>query len=568
MYNDDVAEIFYELSEMEEIEGKKWESLAYRKIANNISALGEDIREVYKRGELRKIDGVGPAIEKKIIQYIEQGKIDLYERLREKYPVDFKQMRRIQGLGPKKISLLYTKLGIKNVDDLKKAIDLHRVADLTGFGGKSEEKLQKSLSVFLSSGPSRIPLATAYRDIMAMLEYLIKSDSFGKIEVAGSIRRMKETIGDVDIISATSDREKAGDFFVNSDFVSGIVVKGESKITVNLKIGITCDLRFTNKESYGACLQYFTGSKDHNVHLRDLALTKGMKLNEYGLFKGDMKIAGETEESVYKALGLEYIEPELRENTGEIEASLSGHLPKLVQYSDVKGDLHVHSSDSDGMNTVEEMLRAAEKNELEYIALTNHSENLKVANGLDEKRFADLNEKIDALSSKSTVKILKGVELEILKDGSLDLSQSTLDNMDFVLASLHQHVSSSREENTLRIINAIRSGKINAIAHPTGRIIGSREPYSIDLDSVVRECVDNNVMLEINGSPERSDLPFDLVKRFRDSGIMFSLGSDAHNTSDLFNLRFATAIARRGWLDGGKIANTLSLKELLKVLKR
>lgn len=567
MFNDDLAEIFYELSEMEEIEGKRWESLAYRKVAASISALGEDIREVYKRGELRNIDGVGTAIEKKIIQYVEQDRIDLYERFKEKYPIDFKQMRKIQGLGPKKIAALYTELGIRNVDDLRKAIETHRISGLPGFGRKSEENLQKSLEIFLTAGSSRIPLASAYRDIVALLECLKSSGNFGKIEVAGSTRRMKETIGDVDIISVSTNREKATDFFINSGFVNGVVVKGESKVTVNLKIGITCDLRFTDDDSYGACLQYFTGSKDHNVHLRDLAVSKGMKLNEYGLFQGDRKVAGETEESVYNALGMKYIEPELRENTGEIQAAISGHLPELVKYPEIKGDLHVHSRDSDGQNTLEEIIEAAENTGLEYIALTNHSKDLKVANGLDEKRFADLNERIDVMSSKSRLKILKGVELEILRDGSLDLPYSVLDDMDFVLASLHQHVSMQREENTDRIIKAVESGYVNAIAHPTGRLIGSREPYRMDLERIVAACVDNNVMLEINGSPERSDLPFDLVKRFKDSGVIFSLGSDAHRISDLFNLRFATAIARRGWLEKKNILNTLGLKEFLKAVK-
>jgi DNA polymerase (family 10) len=377
---------------------------------------------------------------------------------------------------------------------------------------------------------------------------------------------MRESIGDVDMLASSTRRREASEAFIGSEFVSGVVVAGESKITVNLKIGITCDLRFIDADSIGAALQYFTGSKDHNVHLRDLAVSKGYKLNEYGLFKGENRIAGRDEKSIYENLGLEFIEPELRENTGEIEAALNGTLPDIVKYEDIKSDLHMHTNDSDGRNSLEEMLERAKKNGLEYLAMTNHSAGLKIAHGLDPERFSELNARIEEESKKLGIPALKGVELEILRDGSLDLTGNTLDRMDYVLAALHQYISQDRKENTDRVVKAIQSGRVNAIAHPTGRLIGTREPYNIDLDTVIEKCLENHVFIEINGFPERSDLPADIVRRVQNAGVRFALGSDAHGVADLRFIRFATAIARRGWLTPDKVVNTLSLSDFKKLI--
>ena len=566
MFNDELSEVFSELADMEEIEGQKWESMAYRRVAMSIAGLGEDIREISRRNELRKIDGVGAAIEKKIQQYIEEGRITTYDNLKKKYPVDFKQLRKIQGLGAKKIASLYVNLGITNVSDLRAAIESHKISKLPGFGEKTEMNLSKSLEVSLSAGPARVPLGKAYPDIIELKNFLDDSSLFGRVTVAGSTRRMKETIGDVDILAVARDKSKAAEILVESDRVSGTVVRGESKITVNLKIGITCDLRLIEEESFGAALQYFTGSKEHNIHLRNIAIASGMKLNEYGLFRGDMRIAGRTEAEIYSGLGMEFIEPELRENTGEIEAAISHTLPDIVGYEQIRGDTHAHTVESDGSNTVEEMMLQARKNGLEYIVFTNHSKSLRVANGLDEIRFHDFNGRIDEASSRLNFPALKGVELEILKDGSLDLGEDVLSEMDFVLASLHQFVTGDSDENTGRVVKAIQSGLINGIAHPTGRLIGKREPYKLDMDRIISECSAAGVCLEINGDPFRSDLPADIVRRARNTGVKFTLGSDAHNVADLSNLRFATAIARRGWLEKGQVINTLTLENFKKVM--
>lgn len=566
MYNQDLAAVFEEMGDIEEIEGNKWESIAYKRVAASILSLGEDVRELAKRNELRNIDGVGAKSELKIIQYIKEGKISHHEHLKEKYPIDFTTLRKIQGLGPKKIFTLFAELGVRNVKDLERTIDSGSISKLPGFGRKSQDNLKRGLETFKKGFAGRILLGSAYDEIRGMRDRMLESDLFSRAEIAGSFRRMKETIGDADILAVSKDRSRASDFFTNMEGVESVVVKGESKVTVNLKLGITCDLRFIDAESFGAALQYFTGSKDHNVKLRDLAINKGMKLNEYGLYSGDGVVASRVEKDIYEALGLQFIEPELRENSGEIELSATRSLPLLVKYDDVRSDLHMHTTDSDGKNTLEEMIAAAAARNLSYIAITNHSKNLKIANGLDEERFEEFNERIDSCNEQPGIRVLKGVELEILKDGSLDLKNDILEKMDFVLASLHQQVSSDRTENTKRVVSAIRSGSVDAIAHPMGRMIGSREAYHLDMDRIFTECAEHDVFLEINGYPERSDLPSDLVKRAKSFGVRFTLGSDAHNRNELRNIVFATGIARRGWLTSDDVVNTRSYEEFKKLL--
>ena len=567
MFNDELSEIFSEMADIEEIEGKRWESLAYRKVSGNIAALGEDIREIYRRNELRKIEGVGDAIAKKISQYINEGRITAYDEMKKKYPINFRDLRKIQGLGPKKIAILFTQLGVTNISQLSDAINSHKIAELPGFGSRSEEKLKKSLETFQQIGSNRILLSKGLREIEYIREHLLASGLFERVEAAGSSRRMRETVGDIDLLAISGNVESATDYFLSLDRIDGAVSRGESKVTVNLKIGITCDLRFIEADSFGAALQYFTGSKDHNVRLRDLAISRGMKLNEYGLFAADQKIAGASENEIYEKLGLMYIPPELREDKGEIDAALAGKIPRLIEYEEVKGDLHMHTFDSDGMASLEDMAVAAKASGLEYIAITNHSKSLMIANGLNEERFNTFNEEIERISEKLGFSILKGVELEILKDGSLDLSSPLLKKMDFVLGAMHQFVSQDREENTNRLLKAIRSGLVNSIAHPTGRLIGSRPPYQLDMDRIMEACASEGVFLEINGSPERSDLPSDLARRAAGFGVKFTLGSDAHNTNDLSNIRIATAVARRGWLTKNDIINAMNLKDLQKALR-
>ncbi len=568
MLKDELSRILDEMGDIEEIEGKRWEALAYRKASASIAATGKDIRELYRNGTLREIEGVGEAIEKKIRQYIEIGKIDKYEEMKKKYPIDFITLRKLQGLGPKKILSLYEKLGITDIESLKKAVYERKISSLAGFGPKSEESLKKSIETYEKYGANRKFLARVYPEIIQLRDKLTGSNLFTKVEIAGSFRRMRETLGDVDILAVSPDPVKAVEFFTDMAEVEDLISSGSAKTTVRLTSGLTCDFRIFDNSSIGAALQYFTGSKDHNVVLREIAISKGLKLNEYGLYRGDTVVAGSDEGEIYASLGLQWIEPELRENLGEIEAAKKGALPNLIRYDEVRGDLHSHTAETDGKNTLEEMVQAADKNGMDYIAITNHSKSLRVANGMDERAFEEFGKRVEHLNESGRIKVLKGVELEILKDGSLDLKREYLEDLDFVIASLHQNVSTDIHDNTNRVLAAINSGTVNAIAHPTGRLIGSRDGYALDMDSIFDACRDNRVFIEINGYPERSDLPFDMVRKAKARGVSFCLGSDAHNLLDLGNIRFATAIARRGWLTAADVVNTLSFEKFKHAIYR
>lgn len=557
MINKELSAIFEDLADMEDIEGNHWESLAYRRVANSIFMLADDIAELYRRKALRKIDGVGSAIEKKIVEYIKTGKISKHEDLKEKYNIDFESLRKVQGLGPKRIGILHLALGIKNLDDLMEAIKDDRVSKVPGFGAKSQESLKRSIEFFHSSGADRIPIAECYDDIQEFLEKIRKSGKFARLQLAGSARRMRDTLGDIDILSSSDIPNDAANYFLGLGEVKQVLAKGDTKISVRLSLGLNCDLRIIEEKSFGSALQYFTGSKEHNIRLRGLAIDKGMKLNEYGLFEGNRVIASETEEDIYDKLGLQWVPPELRENMGEVEAGLDHKLPKLVNYDEILGDLHTHTDASDGHSSFKEMVEAGRMLNYKFMAVTDHSKSLKVANGLDEKRFRARNREIDRYNeTSSSMIVLKGVELEILKDGSLDLSRKILNEMDVVIGALHQGVSNDIGVNTSRMLNAISSGMLTTIAHPTGRMLGTREPYKIDFDKLFQACRDNDVALEINGFPTRSDLPYDLAKKARSFNVQFTLGSDAHSTDQLKYLRFATAIARRGWLESKEIVNT------------
>ncbi len=568
MSNQEIAERLYDIADMLEIEGVQWEPRAYRTAAMTISTLNTDITIFYNEGKLTELEGVGKSIAKSVEEYIKTGKISKYEKLKKKYPVDFEAFRRIRGLGPKRIYTLYKKLGVKDVDGLKAAVDGHKIRELDGFGEKSEEEMDKNLKTFSRLKENRKPLGFVMDYAENIVSRLRSSGFFDTVELAGSVRRMKDTVGDFDILTASYEPEKAVDFFSRLKEVRGIVVKGPTKTTVDLDIGLSCDMRVVEKASFGSALQYFTGNKDHNIKLRKIAISKGFKLNEYGVFRGKKQVAGSTEAEVYKSLGLEVMPPELRENMGEIEASQKHRLPKVVDYAEIRGDLHVHTKDSDGANTLEEIASAAERLGRKYIALTNHSVGLRIANGLDAARFAALNKKIDKFNESGGIRVLKGVELEILKDGSLDLPGSILKDLDFVVGALHQNLKMSPRDLTDRLLRAINSGMITAVAHPTDRIIGEREALPLDFDRIFDACEKNGVLLEIDGFPSRSDLPFDLVKKAKEhGGIRFSLGSDSHRLEHLKFIRLATAIARRGWLTKDDVVNTLDYKGVLK-LKR
>ena len=567
--NSELARIFGEMADMEEIDGNRWEALAYRKVSMSILALSMDIEEVHEKGQLRSIDGVGEAIEKKITQYINERRINKYDELKKKYPIDFYGLGKIQGLGPKKIFALYSKLGVKTIEDLSEAVRQHKISSLPGFGEKSEKNISRSLETYISQGAERKPLGRIYFQIEDIRNALAESGLFQRIEIVGSIRRMRDTIGDVDILAVSNRPDEATEYFTRMKAVDHVLVSGPSKTSVVLDNGLNCDFRVFGEDSFGAAMQYFTGSKEHNIKLRDRAISLGLKLNEYGLYRGELAISGRNEQDIYRELGMSFVEPELRENTGEVEEAMRKNLPDLIPYGAVKGDMHAHTIETDGRNTLVEMVDHAVRERLSYIALTNHSKALRVASGMDGAAFSKFNDRIDRINdSQDHLRVLKGVELEIMKDGSLDLEKDTLSEMDYVLASLHQFVGQDKRENTARVISAIESGQVHAIAHPTGRLMGSRDQYPLEMDRILDACRSNSVLLEINGYPERSDLPFDLVKRARGFHVNFVLGSDSHTIHDLRFLRFATAIARRGWLESSQVINTLDADSLMKILRR
>ena len=568
MINQDLSGMFDEMADMEELEGNHWQSIAYRKVSASIQALGEDITDIYKRGKLREIDGVGDAIEKKIVQFIEHGRIDKYDDLKKKYPIDFQSLKNIQGLGPKKIFVLYSNLGVRNVEDLIKVIENGKISGLQGFGSKSESNLQKSVKTYLLSGSKRLFLADVYDYVSGMRRKLLDSGLFTTVEIVGSCRRMRETVGDIDILAVSDRPSDSMDLFSELPEVEAVINRGPSKMTAVLKVGLNCDFRLFPKDSIGAAMQYFTGSKNHNIRLRDIAISKGMKLNEYGLFAGDKQIAGSDESSVYNGLGMDWIEPELRENMGEIEAAISHDLPKLIAYEEVRGDLHCHVAESAVRATLEDLVKAAIHDKLEYIAVMINT-GLGDAGAEERSRaISNLLEKAGKINDSGSFKIITGIETAIKRDGNPEENYEILKKVDFVLGYIHDGISPDAGENTRRMLSGIESGMITGIAHPTGRIIGKREGFPMDMDRIFQSCSDNSVFLEINGFPEKSDLPFDLVRRARGYKVKFMLGSDSKDTEELRYLRFATAIARRGWLQKEMVVNSYPYSRILSEIQR
>lgn len=572
MSNSEIAEIFENLYNILSIDEKtKFEALAYQRVARELQSMSDDVSELYDKygvDGLMKIPGVGKGIAQHIIEYLKTGKIEKYEKIKSEYPIDFDDLFRIEGLGPKKAILLYNSLGIKNLNDLKKAAEEHKIADIPGFGEKSEELILKNISM-LDSLHGRILLGQGLNEARNIISYLTKSDFIDKCFIAGSTRRMKETLGDIDILATSKDSKKTMDLFVNFEDARSVVVKGETKTTILLSTGVTCDLRVINDVSFGAALQYFTGSKDHNIKIRKIAIGNSYKLNEYGLFYNDSNIAASKDEKfIYNRLNMDYIPPEMREDRGEIELALQHRIPELISLNDIKGDLHLHTKESDGLNTTEEMVNAALEKRYEYIAMTNHTKNLKIAHGMGDQDFIKYFGTVDKLNQKYKIKILKGAEVDILKDGSLDLKDETLGRMDCVIASVHMNTQMGKEDMTQRVINAIKTGKVNILGHPTGRLINKRSPYEIDLNEVSKYCEKYKTALEINSSPERLDLNDENILKTSKYNVYYSINTDSHNIYGYDFMELGVGTARRGWLGKEKVINTMDLNGLMKFLKK
>src|SRR3989338_2900592 len=533
MKNPEVAQLLYDIADMLEMQDVSFKPAAYRKAARNVETNSEDIEEIFRKGgreALMGIPGVGESIAEKIAEFLETGKLEYYDELKQKFPQHVAELMNVPGIGPKRIKLLHDKLGIRTVAQLEAAAHSHKISKLAGFGAKSEEDILKGVETF-KGGQARILLGYELpiaQEIESRLKALKESV---RVSVAGSTRRRKETIGDVDILVSCNGKSAASSvmaFFTTMPEVSRILAKGETKSSIVLKTGLQVDLRVVNDASFGAALQYFTGSKEHNVVVRDIAIKKGLKLNEYGVFKKgtNRKLASRSEEDVYRAIGLRYIEPEIRENRGEIEAAANNKLPRLVQYGSIKGDFHVHTVKSDGSNPLAGMVAAAKQLGYEYIAITDHSKSERIAHGLlDDEMENWLREIKAAAAREKKIKILAGSEVDILPNGELDYPDDILKKMDVVIGSVHSRFKSTSEEMTGRILTALDNRHLDILGHPTGRLIGKREPFEFDLKKVFAAAAEKKVFLEINAHPERSDLKDTHAREAKSQGCKFVINT-------------------------------------------
>ncbi|MGQ9845749.1 MAG: DNA polymerase/3'-5' exonuclease PolX [Caldisericia bacterium] len=573
MRNKEISEKFYELASYLEILGEmRFKINAYIEAARRIENLPIPIEEIAKQGKLTEIKGIGEGIAKKIIQYLETGKIDKLEEVKSKIPETLIELLNIPGVGPKGAYTLYKKLGIKNVDDLRKAALEGKIRELDGFGPKKEENILKGLEEAKKKEVRRISLGIALPLAEYVKQNLIKGATIDKIEICGSIRRMKETIGDIDILVTSKNSNQVMDYFTNMEIVKEVINKGDTKSTIITPEGIQIDVRVVEPISFGAAVQYFTGSKQHNVKIRELAIKKGLKVNEYGVFKidGEVRVCGETEEEVYNILGLPLIPPELREDRGEIELGLENKLPKLVEINDIKGDTHVHTKYSDGENTIYEMALKAIDMGYEYIVIADHAKALGVASGLSIEDFEKQKREIDKINEEfgDKFRIFFGCELNILSDGKIDFEERDLSIFDICLAGIHTGFNQDKKKITERIKRAMNIKKIKIITHPTGRLIGSRDEYEVDLDEIFKEAKNCGTVLEINASYERLDLnDINVMHGNEQYGLKFAIGTDAHSIYGLYDIKYGIGVARRGWLTKKDIINTLSLKEFEKFIK-
>jgi len=572
--NQEAAKFIREIGEFLEMKSIPFKPRAYEKAAEIIEGLEEEIAGIYNKGGLKALEdmpGIGVSIAEKIEELIKTGKLKYHAGLKKTIPVDLESFRGVEGLGPKTIFKLYKKLGVKNLKGLELVIKLGKIAKLKGFGQKSEENLKKGIA-FVKKGGGRFVLGDILADVRQIENQLKKLKEVEKLIVAGSTRRRKETIGDVDILITSKNPKPIMDYFVKMSGVVRVTAKGVTKSAVKLKNGLDVDVRVVPEESFGAAANYFTGSKDHNIALRERAIKLGYKLNEYGLFKGEKRIAGKTEEDLYQALGLVYIEPEMRENTGEIELAEKKKLPKIIGYNDLLGDLQIQTNWSDGGNSIEEMARAAIKIGLEYILITDHTKRLAMARGLDEKRLKTQGEEIDAVNARLEregirFKILKGTECDILKDGSMDLSDEALSKLDIVGASVHSYFNLTEREQTERIKKAMQNPNVDIIFHPTGRIINRRDAYPVNMDELIKEAKKTGTVMEIDAYPDRLDLKDEYIRKCVEAGVKMSVSSDAHSYVHLPYLEYGLSQARRGFATKDDIINAWPLEKMLSFLK-
>ncbi len=564
MKNKEIAEIFDRIADILEFKDENvFKIRAYRRASRVIGDLAQDIEKISREEKLRAIPGVGEGIAKKVHEYLATGRMKKYDELRAEIKDGIIEMMAIPSIGPKSLARIHRELGVENLIGLKRAIEKGKVAKLKGFGQRKASSLMRGIELIMG-GMERIPLGVASPIAEEIVKTLKKMKEIKAIAAAGSLRRWCETIGDIDILAAGKDGEKIIEAFVSLPCVKEIVAAGETKASVRVEAGKQIDLRVVGGESFGSALQYFTGSKSHNIRLREIAKARGLKLSEYGIFAKSRKIAGKTEHGVYKALGMQWIPPEIREDSGEVEAAIMGKLPELIEREDIVGDLHVHSEWSDGTLSIEEIAKIAKRMKYSYVAVADHSRSLKIAGGLSLERLHEQMEEIDRINAKSKgMRILKSAEVDILSDGKLDYPDTVLNKLDIVIASIHTGFAQPEDRVTGRIIAAIKNPHVDIIAHPTGRLIGERDPYKVNMEKVMQAAARQGKALEINAYYLRLDLNHIHCRMAQEMGVKIAIGTDAHDRDHFSWMNYGLAVARKGWLTRSNVINTMSLRNLL-----
>jgi DNA polymerase (family 10) len=568
MENPEVAQVFEEVADLLDIQGANpFRVRAYRNAARTIRDLSAPLAQTPPE-KFEDMVGIGKDLAGKIETILQTGDLPLRRELRGQVAPGLRDLITLPGVGPKRAQTLHQRLHIASLDDLRQAAEKHRIRRLAGFGAKSEENILHALEG-REEGRRRILLAEAKVFADAAVRHLKQAPGVDRVEVAGSYRRRRETVGDLDLLATCRRAGRVMDHLAGYQAVAEVLARGKTKMTVRLRNGLQMDLRVVAEESFGSALQYFTGSKEHNIELRRRALDRGLKINEYGIFRGKRRVAGRTEEEVYQAVGLPWIPAELREARGEIERAAEGRLPTLLELNDLRGDLHMHTTATDGRASLEEMVEGARKRGHSYIAITDHSQRVTVARGLDARQMRQHWKAIDKLATKvKGITLLKGVELDILADGTLDLPDDVLAEADWVVASIHYNQNQPRERITRRLLNAIRHPHVHAIGHPTGRLIGKRKGYDVDLEAVFRAAADYGCLLELNSQPDRLDLDDTALMAAKEHGVGIVISTDAHSVEELDLLEFGVYQARRAGLEAKDVANTRTLSQLRKRIKR
>lgn len=572
VHNSDIAGIFEQVADLLDLqEENQFRIRAYRNAARTISSLSRNAADLVRQGEdLSELPGIGKDLAGKIEEIVKTGTLGQLQELERQTPPALTELMQISELGPKRVITLHRELGINSKQQLKQAAEAEKIRELDGFGEKTEHNILEALRRQTNGETeARIRLDVAEEITQPLLQYLRDCKGVKKAEVAGSYRRKKETVGDLDILVTCKKGTEIMEDFVSYEDVQKVIAKGETRSSVQLRSNLQVDLRVVPEVSYGAALHYFTGSKAHNIEIRKMGQKRELKINEYGVFKGEDRVAGKTEHEVFESVGLAYIEPEMRENRGEIEAARENKLPEPIRRDDIRGDLQSHSKYTDGKFTIEEMAEAARDHGYEYLAITDHSKRVTMAGGLDAKRLGEQLEEIARLNDNwRDFRILKSCEVDILEDGSLDLPDSILKELDIVICSIHYNFKLSRAKQTKRVIKAMDNPHFNILAHPTGRRIGQREGYDLDLEQVMQAAKKRGCFLELNAQPERLDLPDIYAKMAKDMGVKLAISTDAHTRNDLDYMRFGIAQARRAWLEADDVLNTRTWQKLKKLLTR